>query len=478
MDDPNASGTGSGHVELDTKRMPATYRVLRPSLAAAALCLSTGALSAFEADQILVHNIGDFVIKPQLEQSTQYSDNIFFGNDTLFQPGTTVPLRPQEDDLILTVTPGVLFQYGRDSGNLISLKYSLDEIFYAGHSDFDTQQHHIDSRSKVEFGKFKLTGVDSVHFLSSFMGGGFFTDPNNPDRSRLQVDRRQTTVDHKLLFDYSDKTDVYGEFLFTETDFDKTTSLFDINNLRGTLGATYKYSEKLAFFTEGFYGQSAINPNAAGSKGPHSDVYGGFAGVRGEFTPKLSGSLKVGYEQRSFPGLTLAADSPAIEISGTYAAGPLTGIVLTYSRRTSTSVQFAQQTYIYDAIGLTVNQGLGTSGTWMISGSARYDRGEFDPLSFPTRINVINPDTGTVTPVPAAVVYAPRSDDNLTFSGGVVYRPRPWCSITLAYEFEHFKSDAVYSIQRVSTGETLLPATKYLVDYDAHRVLLKFSFGY
>jgi len=457
--------------------MPATIRNLRPLLVAA-LGLSGGVARAFDADQVLVYNVGNLTIKPQLDQSTQYSDNIFYGNDSLFAPGTTIPLRAQEDDLILMFSPGVLLQYGLQTGNRVTLEYTLDDVVYTGHSDFNTLQHRIDLRSQFEAGKFRLTGDDSVNFLSSFMGGGYYADPNNPGANRLQVDRTQTQLSHRLLFDYSDKSDAYGDFLYNATDFTSNTSLYDINNLRGTLGATYKYSDKLGIFAEGFYGQSAVNPNQGGVKGPHSDVYGGFVGVQGEFTPKLSGSLKVGYEQRAFPNATLAADSPAVEVSLSYVPTPLTRLVLAYSRRTSTSLQFVQQTYVFDAVTFTVNQQIGTTGKWGVSASARYDRGEFDALNFPTTVNLFHPADSSVERVPAQVVYPTRNDNNITLSAGVSYQPRPWWTITLGYEFERFDSDAVYFVSRLSNGDILQAPSKYLVDYDAHRVLLKLSFGY
>lgn len=433
--------------------------------------LGAVAAHALDADRILVHNVGDLSIKPQFGQTTLYSDNIFYGNDSVFLSGggvTNIPIRPKEDDLVVTASPGVKFQYGTEAANLITLEYGFDQIFYTGHSRNDTQQHRVELNSRYGFGKFELTGRDSVAFLSSPLGGGAFTDVNQATRRDFILDRRQTSLDHKLLFDYSDKTDVYGQFDLTETDFDKTTTLLDINTVRGSLGSTYKYSENLGIFLEGFYGQTAGSPNTGISKGSWSQFYGGFAGLRGELTPKIHGTVKAGFEQREFPSANVEASSPAFDISLDYALGPKTLIALSYSRRTSSSVQFANQSYLYDTVMFTVNQNLGTTGKWTTYGSVRYDGATFDEL----------PPIRQLTAA-SSVYYPQRQDMTLSFSLGLNYQPQPWCMVTLGYEFEHFNTDATSYLVNPSTLQPdFSRGYPYLVNYDANRIFLRLNFGY
>lgn len=456
------------------RRIFSESSLLRPALTVASLALGGVAAHAIDPDRILVQNVGDFSIKPQFGQSTIYTDNVFYGNDSIFLSGggvTNVPIRPQEDDLILTASPGIKLQYGSQTANLVTFEYTLDNVFYTGHSDNDTRQHRLDLESRFQFGKFELTGKDTVDFLSSPLGGGAYTDPNQATRRDFILDRRQISLEHKLLFDYSEKTDAYGEFEYKETDFEQTTTLFDINNLRGSLGGTYKYSENLGFFTEGFYGQTGVSPNSNSTPGAWSQVYGGFVGVRGELTPKIKGQAKFGYEQREFPSADVSNSSPAFEISFDYAVGPKTTLGLSYSRRTSSSVQFANQTYVYDSVGLTVNQFIGSSGKWMAFGNVRYDDATFDQL--PPE-NEISPQT--------RAIYPERSDMNLSFGLGVLFQPRPWCAFTLGYEFEHFDTDAVfYAAGQDLNGNLIVDRNnprQYLVDYDNHRIYLKISIGY
>ena len=458
-------------VESSLSRTLHSARILHPALATVVIGLGAVAAHALDADRILVHNVGDLAIKPQFGQATLYTDNVFFGNDSIFLSGggvTNIPIRPKEDDLVVTASPGVKFQYGTESANLITLEYGFDQIFYTGHSENDTQQHRIDLSSRYEFGKFRLTGRDSIAFLSSPLGGGAYTDVNRAADRNFILDRRQTTLDHQLLFDYSDKTDAYGQFHFQETDFDNTTTLLDVNTLRGSLGSTYKYSELLGIFTEGFYGQTAVSPNVGNFSGAWSQFYGGFVGVRGELTPKIRGSVKLGYEQREFPSADTGISSPAFDITLDYALGPKTSFALPYSRRTSASVQFADQSFVFDTVNFSVNQGLGTSGKWTTFGSVRYDGATYDEL----------PELGKLTSA-NSIFYPERQDMTLSFALGLIYQPQPWCLVTLGYEFEHFDTDAVsFLVNKTTLQPDFSREYPYLVDYDAHRIFLKFSFGY
>src|SRR5262245_9549508 len=53
-------------------------------IAAAAAVLAGMCAHAFDADTIFVHNLGGLTIKPQLDLATQYTDNLFYGNDSIF----------------------------------------------------------------------------------------------------------------------------------------------------------------------------------------------------------------------------------------------------------------------------------------------------------------------------------------------------------------------------------------------------------
>jgi hypothetical protein len=440
----------------------------RPALTGASIAMASVVAQAIDADQILVQNVGNLAIKPQFGQSTVYSDNIFYGNDSIFLPGTGpgtafagIPIRPQEDDLVVTISPGLKLQYGTDASNLITFEYALDEVFYTGHSDYQPQQHHLDLRTKFQKGKFLITGTDSLEFLSSFLGGGTFVDPTLSRAQDFLLDRRQTALDHKVTFDYSEKTDVYGDFQFSETDFESATSLLDMNTLRGSFGGTYKFSPKLGVFTEGFYGQTAVSQNRSNPGmpgGAHSQFYGGFVGVRGELTPKIAGSVKAGYEVREFPSQGGAGtDAPAFDIALDYAAGPKTSLALSYSRRTSSSVQFANQAFVFDNVSISVNQYVGSAGKWILNGAVRYGGASFDELN-----------TG-------GAVYPQRQDNTISFNTAVAFQPRPWCTFSLGYDFEHFSTDGVFF---ANADVNRIRPLDYLVDYQVHTAFLKISIGY
>lgn len=432
------------------------------------------------ADRWLSHNWGKLLIKPQLDVSSMFSDNVFYGNEsvlltnypTLVQVGVDAnnapvfvienrtspsngtlstnvfPARPVESEFLFYVSPGLKLQYGQNIENSIALDYSYDRIFYVNFPEFNTAQHRGALTTKLQLSRFTIDGSTRVDYLSSFLNG-------NNSSVRQQVDRVVWNDDYKITYDASMKTDFYVVGHHNRYDYQSAISIYDQETLRGTLGATYKWSERVGFFVEGDYGQSSINPNIASQvKGPHSVTYGGFIGARGDFSARFSGSLKVGYEIRSFPGdfppgqEPASSASPAVGLDLTYTLGPKTLLRLTYDRRSDVSPQFGQQSYIRDGVRFTANQFIGTTGKWLVTVTGGADFGDFSET--PGRNNA-------------------RTDRVINGGIRLVYQPRTWLATILAYDYENYSSEF---------QDPAVAASTLLVDYQVNTVRLTFVIGY
>jgi hypothetical protein len=444
---------------FDPMTRPMAYfrRNLR-GLMTAALAFSGVPARALDPDQILNYSWKDFVLRPQFDAAAAFTDNLFYGNDSVVNADGLV-LRPKESDFIFTLSPGLRIQYGRMDENFVTVEYTHDQVFYLDHSEHNTHQERLELKENFEVGKLKLTGMDQISFLSSFIGGSSQT------LAGKIVDRRVFMIDHRLEYELSPKVDVYLEPRYDETDFVDGTPLLDQNTLRGSVGGSYKATEKIFVFVEGFYGQTATSPNLLlQPKGPHSDIYGGYVGARGQFTPKLDGSLKVGYEIRQFPNSgAQGADSPAVDAQLNFAAGPKTSLNLRYQRNTGVSAQFSQQTYLLDYVTLSATQLIGTTGKWGVTGGLRYSRGDFSELL------TVGPAISTTVPQHIDTTY------DAYFS--LIYQPKQWLTVTLGYDFERFDTEAEVVFSETATGN-VLRRDPYLVDYDNHLVTLKVAIGY
>ena len=459
------------------------------------LVLSAVPALGLDAEDMLNFSWGRLSLKPQLDLTEMYTDNLAFGNNSVTSsqisrpllgfdlagtpvlgPATTnnLVIRRQESDLVTTVSPGARVDFGAGGANLLSLEVVHDQVANLDHSDADTSQDHIRFRAELERSRFKLSGRSQLAYLSSFLGGSQFVGTSGG----TLIKRRLWSDDYTLTYDSSGKTDVYISASNSDTDYQQGTPLLDYNTWKGSLGTSYKVTAKVALFSEGHYGQTAVNPNiATQAKGPHSTFYGGYVGLRGDFTAKITGTIKVGYETRDFAGASKdsGAGTPAVEVSVAYVPRPKTQISLTYSRRTDVSSQLNSQVQTYDSVGITATQIVGNSGKWSIQGDASLQGSDYGDISTILPVLATDPSGQVIFDRLGNATYkgvlgnVGRSDRTFSVGAGVIYRPFLWLSGTVSYQYESYSldfRDAVYA--------SLRP----LIPYDSHILALRVAVGF
>lgn len=389
--------------------------------------------NALEANDLLAYSIGPVLLRPNLLVTESYQDNILYG-----------PSGNERDDFVTTVSPGLritlghrevrspwLDPTGREE-NYLMFGYNFDNLFYAKNSEQNATQHRLSLESQLRGYRLALQGSDRLEFLSGTLGGGA--------NVRQKVDRMVLSDVYTLSYRLSEKTAPYLTGAFTMTDFETGTPLLDYVTYRGTLGFNYKPFNKISFFGETHYGQNSINPNRPiDADGPYQSFVGGFLGARGDFTTRIQGSVKVGYEDREFSDGTEADGSPVVEATLSYRITErLTGN-LRYSRQNYVSVQQNSVSYDSDDISLRFEHRLGASNKILASLGGTYEINTYQESQF----------------------YGDRQDDWLRINAGISYFIQVWMVTTLAYEFEHFTS-----------------STPGIIDYDANRVTLSLAIGY
>ncbi len=398
----------------------------------------TGQVQAIEPKEIFAYSLGPVTLRPHLTVSEQYNDNI------LYRPSNFGP----ESDFVSTFSPGMTVTLGHQgiqnpwldlgttetSENFVSVGYNMDSNVYASHGDLNNTDHTFDLSSRIKGYRLSLQGADHLQLLSGVLGGMFGLGEN--------VDRTAYNDSYTLSYVLTEKTKIYVSGSYVAMDYAQGTPLYDYNTEKGTLGFDFAALSKTSFFGEFYYGQSAVVPNGVLLRdGPHEEFLGGFVGARGEFTPRLKGSVKAGYESRSFSDGTPVDGSPVVEVNLNYRFREKTTINLNYVRSTAVSPQAPAVSSVNDALGLRVDQRFGASGKWLATLSANYTTFDYGSSGF----------------------YSNRTDNWLITSLYVTYLFRLWLNASLGYEFEKFSSNA---------GSLGIPT------YDANRVTLRVTLGY
>jgi hypothetical protein len=389
---------------------------------------------ALEASDVLVFSKGPVSLRPQLEVVEQFTDNVYYNSPTI----------GRVSDFITILSPGLRIVAGQDlpTENHFVISYTLDDMIYAQESSQNALQHRLGTDSRIKWSRFEVEGNDRVEFLSSALGGGLTQNSRDP------IDRLIIVDAYRFDYRIGERTGVYVGARHNSVDYEEGLPLFDSRRLEGTGGFEYLFSKDTRFFGEVYYGETTLTDNSpAAIKPPGTTFVGGFVGARGQFTQKLDGRVKAGYEVSTFSGGNVAAggsksagEAPVVEANLSYKFTDRSKIGLTFSRRQFVSVQFVRSAYTADSVSLAASQILGSAGRLRLDGLISYQALEFEP------------SLGNFTA---------RSDSNWLFNATASWYFQTWLSTHLRYSHERYSSD--------------LPA---VVDYDVNRITLSLAVGY
>ncbi len=403
------------------KDIPSNYmlqqRALRHvSMLAASIGVAlSGESHGMEASDVLVYDIGPLTLRPMLDLSETFNDNVLFRGKDLAA------------DFVSSVSPGVKLQLGQRGANLISASYQHDEIFYAQESQLNAGQDHFGTSVRYLGSRLSVDGRDQIDSISSVLGGGYSS------LSGVLVDRVTVSDRYTVGYEITEKTRAYLAGNFGLTDWGKNgTTLFDSTSFGGTAGFQIKAFSKTSFFGELYYGETALEANNARKERPQADFIGGFLGARGDFTDRLTGSAKVGYETRNF-GLQ-DTGAPVVEMEVSFHRTDRNVFTLSYQRSQEVSMDLTPHVYTADLATFGISQNIGAADKLRAQFGVTYGMNAFDPsLNYPLR-NDTYYRVGTV----------------------LTYNYKPWLATYASYDFNKFESDHPelidYAQNRVTIG--------------------------
>lgn len=383
----------------------------------------------FEPADILAYQMGPVSLRPQVTTFTEFNSNILYSE------------RDAQSDVINGVSPGLRAVIGTDlpTVNHISLSYRMDQRFYIDHHELNAMQHRITTDTFYRTERTEIKGSDRIEFLSSTLGGGFSSV------SGLKVDRLVWADVYSVNYRFGQRMAALVRLEHGSIDYESGISLFDLRSLEGALRFEYLLSERTRLFGEGYFGRYFVGSNGNPADPPSSNYGGGFVGARGEFTEKLTGSAKAGYEFYQFDrttgviGGTESGTAPVAEIGLTYAFTEKTTLDFDYRRRQQVSAEFSRTAYVADELILGAVARLGSTDRLRVDVTGTLGFYSYDP----------------------SPSFSERNDTILGGTAGMTWLFQTWLVSRLEYSFTRLKSD--------------LPTIR---EYDQHRVTASITIGY
>lgn len=380
-----------------------------------------------DPSEIFLIQKGPAALKPQLELTHTFSDNITYREENA------------DSDFITTISPGISLQLGSQTFNYIDLTYFFDRVQYWDEDSLSAYQHRANLALRIEKSRFLLEGLDEFKNLSSPLGGGISV-------GGVEIERYTWVDIYKLTYDLSEKTGIYLEALHSRTDYDTSSlrerephvRLYDAYSVIPTLGFLYKAFSRTAFFGEVYYGLTETSPNFNDmAEYPTARYVGGFLGVQGAFTEDLFGTVKAGYEHRTYSGRDDSSGAPVVSVSLTERFTDRSSLILTYSRSQRESAQFVGSTYVYDTVSANYQQHITADGR--------------------LRGNLIGSYSSAAYEADSAA--GDRQDDLINAELTFTYDIKLWLRAFGSYDFEYLESSLAsiqdYRVNRVTLGMQL-----------------------
>lgn len=231
-------------------------------------------------------------------------DNIYLRSGTA--------ARPEVSDTVLTVSPGVDLVFGRNAATSGNFYFREDILRYADNDKQNTSLANVGVNSLYNNGKSKLD-----------LGASYTELAQNDTSAPGDIVQRNLTSARALSeFGATEKTSVGVGVRFDKTDYSGGPSYRDSSIWTLPVDAYFEYSPKLQWSVGYRYRSTDLSGAAIDSKDHFFNV-----GARGEFTPKLTGQLRVGYGLRKFDNGGDQSDF-GIDSNFTYAYSPKTSYLI------------------------------------------------------------------------------------------------------------------------------------------------------
>ena len=191
----------------------------------------------------------------------------------------------EKSDTIYSFTPGVDLVFGKGSITKGDAYFREEIRRYSSNGNQDTELASVGVRSNYD------NGVSKAGFNASY--SELAQNDNDVRATGTIVHRNLTNLAANVEFSFSEKTSLGTGIAFDRTNYGPT-SYSDSNILSVPVDVYFKASPKLDWSAGYRYRSSQLSGAGLDSTDHFLNL-----GARGEFSPKLTGQVRVGYTRRS-----------------------------------------------------------------------------------------------------------------------------------------------------------------------------------
>jgi hypothetical protein len=303
--------------------------------------------------------------------SAQENDNIFLSHGN------------QKSDAMFDLVPGLEFDFGKNSLMKGLLSFNEDFQIFGSESNLDTELANAIFNSAYSDDKTKLS------FDATFHQADQATRDVHLVGSLVKRDLYHADANGEVAV--TDKSSVGGGVIYDDTSY-KRTGYTDWQWIKVPAKYYYQVEPKLDV-SAGFTFQN----NQLGTGGINSDEYFYNVGLRGEFTPKLTGQLNIGYADLE-PTRGRSRGGFGVDSNFTYAYTPKTSFTFGVNNDFGYSAVAGE---VYRLLGVSGGATTALSDQWKVTVQGSY--GRYDYLTVAQKDNYYNGQIGLTYVVNAYV---------------------------------------------------------------------------
>ena len=291
---------------------------------------------------------GQIQINPYFNFRQEYRSNVF------------LTAEDEIGDFITYFTPGISFYLPSPDGDSL-LDYHTDLLSYWDNDGNNTQRQSLRFKGDWQIGKQYEFLLEDLFEITDDPATSELTFPEDRTRNRFNT----------FLYWQGRRTGLEGGFTSIRDDYRKFNELDRIENFFTLIGS-YRIFPKINGLLQYRYGTITYDEAALNRDASYNELTGG---VKGTFSPKVTGELRAGSQWRNYEKGLKDSDGVVIYANITHQLNPRVQTILSLERGFQEASFTGSNYYDYTRFGLDYKHIMGRK--YILKAGVGYERDDF-----------------------------------------------------------------------------------------------------